>query len=124
MNWRFIGLLSAVLAASVFSGCGSGSSPVTLEVLNPRGEIPPPPVMGIQPRLNDLAGKRIALCENGKMGADLFFDAVEELLQQRYPTATILRTPKPQGSRFAFVAEEWYEELSRKSDAFIFGMGD
>jgi hypothetical protein len=97
---------------------------VRLEVLNPRGVVPPPPVMGIRPRLNDLAGKKIALLENGKLGANVFFDAVEEALKQKYPTVTILRMPKPQGSRFAFDAKEWYVEVAQKSDAFLFGMGD
>ena len=95
-----------------------------MEVLNPRGVVPPPPVMGIRPRLQDLSGKKIALCENGKLGANVFFDAVEEALKQKYPTVTILRMPKPQGSRFAFDAKEWYQEVAQKSDAFLFGMGD
>ncbi len=96
----------------------------TIEVLNPRGEVPPPPEAGIRPRLTDLAGKKVALCENGKMGANVFFDAVEELLKQKYPTVTVLRMPKPQGSRFAFDAKDWYSEVARQADAFLFGMGD
>ncbi len=116
--------LLAVSLIIIIGSCSLDSGQVTLEVLNPRGEVPPPPVMGIQPRFTDLAGKKIALCENGKLGADVFFDAVEELLKQRYPTITVLRMPKPQGSRFAFDAKEWYLEVAQKSDAFIFGMGD
>jgi len=52
-------------------------APVTLEVLNPRGEIPPPPTMGIRPRVADLREKTIGLCDNGKFGADNLLDAIE-----------------------------------------------
>jgi len=122
---RRISLLVFVVSLAWTLGCsGPDGAQVELEVLNPRGVVPPPPVMGIQPRLQDLAGKKIALLENGKMGANVFFDAVEEALKQKYPTITIMRMPKPQGSRFAFVATEWYAEVAGKSDAFIFGMGD
>jgi len=100
------------------------SADVTLTALNPRGEIPPTPVMGIQPRLTTLDGQRIALLENGKMGAREFFDALEGLLNERHPEITVLRMPKPQGSRFAFDAAEWYPEVARRGDAFVFGMGD
>jgi hypothetical protein len=54
----------------------------------------------------------------------VFFDALEEALKQKFPAISILRMPKPQGSRFAFDAKEWYPEVARQSDAFIFGMGD
>ena len=116
--------LYGVSIAWALCWAGAASAQVNLEVLNPRGVVPPPPVMGIRPRLSDLAGKKVALCENGKLGANVFFDAVEEALKQKYPTITILRMPKPQGSRFAFDAKEWYQEVAQKSDAFLFGMGD
>ena len=107
-----------------FCWTGQAWAQVTIEVLNPRGVTPPPPVYGLRPRLSELSGKKIALCENGKMGATVFFDALEEALREKFPTITILRMPKPQGSRFAFDAKEWYPEVARQSDAFIYGMGD
>ena len=97
---------------------------VTLTVLNPRGEIPPPPVFGIRARVKDLAGKKIALCDNGKAGASNFLDAVEELLSQRFPTASILRLPKPQGDRVIYDAKEWYPEVAKQCDTFVFATGD
>ncbi len=124
MKRRVSWWLFALTVSWTLSFAGPASAQVTLEVLNPRGVVPPPPVMGIRPRVPDLAGKKVALCENGKLGANVFFDAVEEALKQKYPTITILRMPKPQGSRFAFDAKEWYQEVAQKSDAFLFGMGD
>lgn len=100
------------------------SAQVTLTVLNPRGEMPRPPARGLQPRLTSLEGKRIALVENGKAGAREFMDALEGLLKQRYPAITVLRMPKPEGSRFAFNAKEWYPEVAKLADGFAYGMGD
>jgi hypothetical protein len=124
MKKRVSRLLLGASLLVAFGWVEPAAAQVTLDVLNPRGEVPPPPVMGIRPRLNDLSGKKIALCENGKMGANVFFDAVEQLLKQKYPTITVLRMPKPQGSRFAFDAKEWYVEVASKADGFLFGMGD
>jgi len=120
---RSYSLLASLLVVALCR-VGTVSADVTLAVLNPRGEVQPPPVMGIQPRLSSLDGQRVALLENGKMGAHAFFDALDEQLTERYPRATILRIPKPQGSRFAFDATEWYPEVARRGDAFVFGMGD
>lgn len=116
-------LAGAVLAASLWSG-GSASADVSLAVMNPRGDVSPPPPRALQPRLDSLDGQRIALLENGKTGAKEFMDALEELVHQRYPSATVVRIPKPEGSRFAFDAKEWYPEVARQGDAFAYGMGD
>ena len=124
MKFRMNPILLGAFLVVALCRAGAASADVTLTVLNPRGEIPPPPIMAIQPRLASLDGKRIALLENGKYGADNFFDALEELLNERYPQLTVLRMPKPQGSRFAFDAKEWYPEVARRGDAFVFGMGD
>jgi hypothetical protein len=95
---------------------------VTLEVHNPRGEIAAVPVRGILPRLNNLDGKKIALVDNGKAGADYFLDAIEELVKTRLPGVTILRFKKPGGS-VAFVPQ-FYAAVAQKCDAFILATGD
>lgn len=43
------------------------------------------------PRLNSLEGKTIGLYWNGKPGGDYFFNRLAELLQQRFPTAKIVK---------------------------------
>jgi hypothetical protein len=96
---------------------------VTLEVLNPRGEIPPPPTLGIRPRLTNLAGKKIGLCDNGKFGASSFLDAIETMLKQKYPAATILRLPKPAAQTIT-LTKGWYPEVAAQVDGFIFATGD
>jgi hypothetical protein len=75
----------------------SNKSDEVLEVLNPRGVLHSVPIAGLSnPRVEDLTGKRIALLSE-KPDAELFFDAMEEMLKKRYPTATILRFPSSAG---------------------------
>ena len=92
---------------------------VELELLNPRGEIEPPPIFTPAPRVTDLAGKKIGLYWNSKQGVDNFYTVLEELLKNRYPTATTTLL------RGAFVikdedAEAWAPEI----DTFVYGVGD
>ena len=94
-------------------------SPVTLKVLNPRGEVEPPPTLTPTPRVTDLAGKKIGLYWNGKVGTDVFFDVVEELLKKKFPTATVLRY---QG---AFdLGDALAAKMAKECDTFIYGVGD
>lgn len=102
---------------------GAESAAVAFEVLNPRGEIPPPPTVGIRPRVADLAGKKIGLCDNGKFGANNFLDGVENLLRQKYPTAAVLRLPKPAAQTIT-LTKDWYPEVAAQIDTFIFATGD
>ena len=95
---------------------------VELELLNPRGEIEPPPVYVPAPRVVDLAGKKIALIHNFKAGADTFLEAVQELLTARYPTATFTRDFT---TTINLAKEpEFYDEVAKSCDAFVFGSGD
>jgi len=92
---------------------------VTLEVLNPRGEIDPPKTLGISPRVSDLAGKTIGLYDNGKDGFAAFLDVTERLLKERYPTITIKRY------RGAFdLGDPIAETMAKEVDTFIYGSGD
>jgi hypothetical protein len=92
---------------------------VELELLNPHGEIEPPLIFTPNPRVNDLAGKRIGLYSNGKPGMDNFYAVLEELLKKKYPTVTIKLL------RGAFEirddeAKAWLPEI----DTFVYGVGD
>ncbi|UCC17151.1 MAG: hypothetical protein JSU58_00970 [Dehalococcoidales bacterium] len=92
---------------------------VNLELLNPRGEIEPPPVHTPSPRLSDLKGKKIGMYSNGKQGVDHFFTAIEELLTQRYPDLTTTRLTG------AFeIRDEEVDGFISDIDAFIYAIGD
>jgi hypothetical protein len=111
----------------VFSGTAgigqdSSQSPnaaVVLEVLNPRGEIEPPPVSGISVRVRNLEGKKIGLYDNGKAGFAEFLDEIERLLKERYPTITVLRY------HGAFdIGDVLARKMASEVDTFIYGSAD
>jgi hypothetical protein len=83
---------------------------VFLEVLNPRGVLPSiPPSSLTAPRLDSLEGKRILL-SGGKPDSIVFFDALEELLKERYPTLNIVHRASStvtEGEKYDFDA--WIE---------------
>jgi hypothetical protein len=115
INWLLIGVSLVVSLCWV----GAVVAQVKLEVLNPRGEIEPPPTLAPAPRVTDLAGKKIGIYWNGKQGGNNFWDVAEELLREKLPTATILRFRGPfdLGERLAGT-------LAKEVDTFIYGVGD
>jgi hypothetical protein len=118
-NW----LLAATLFMASLAVAGTAAAQVTLEVMNPRGEIPPPVTIGINPRIPDLVGKKIVLVDNGKFGANNFLDVVAAMLKQKYPTATIVMYPKPAAQTITDMPK-WYPTVKQQGDLFVFGVGD
>jgi hypothetical protein len=110
--------------ADVARGLPPADKTVTqLEVRNPRGEIPPPPTLGINPRVAGLDGKKIVLVDNGKFGANNFLDALADMLKQKYPTTTVVMYPKPAAQTITNVPK-WYPTVRQQGDLFVFGVGD
>ncbi|MGA8767836.1 MAG: hypothetical protein WB559_12525 [Candidatus Acidiferrales bacterium] len=118
-NW----LLGAALACAGLILAGSAAAQVTLEVMNPRGEIPPPKTLGISPRGGKLDGKKIVLIDNGKFGADNFLNVVAQLIKQEYPGATVVMYPKPSAQTITALPK-WYPTVKQQGDLFVFGVGD
>ncbi|OPY66479.1 MAG: hypothetical protein A4E57_02798 [Syntrophorhabdaceae bacterium PtaU1.Bin034] len=92
---------------------------VTLEVLNPRGEIPPSATFSPVTRVPDLAGKTIGIYWIGKAGGNNFWDAVEELLKQKYPTAKVKRYQGPFD-----LSQKTADTVAKECDVFFYGVGD
>jgi hypothetical protein len=118
-NW----FLAAALFAGALTMAAAVSAQVTLEVMNPRGEIPPPKTLGISPRGGSLAGKKIVLIDNGKYGASNFLNVLADMLKQKYPTATIVMYPKPAAQTITALPK-WYPTVKQQGDFFVFGVGD
>lgn len=118
-NW----LLAAVLVGASLCVVGTASAQVTLEVMNPRGEIPPPKTLGISPRGVSLEGKKIVLIDNGKYGASNFLDALADMLKQKYPSVTVVMYPKPAAQTITDLPK-WYPTVKQQGDLFVFGVGD
>lgn len=119
VNW----FLAAAFVTASLCLAGTAAAQVTLEVMNPRGEIPPPKTLGISPRGGNLDGKKIVLIDNGKFGASNFLDVLAQMLKQKYPTATIVMYPKPAAQTITNLPK-WYPTVKQQGDLFVFGVGD
>jgi len=110
--------------ANVARDFHAGDKTVTqLEVMNPRGEIPPPATVGISPRVASLDGKKIVLVDNGKFGANNFLEALADMLREKYPKATVVIYPKPAAQTITDLPK-WYPTVKQQGDLFVFGVGD
>jgi hypothetical protein len=118
----------SILLMLLFGSILAVHAEVTLQVLNPLGEIEPEPTLGISPRISDLNGKTIALMDNWKTGGVYLQDRFEELLKKQFPGVKVLRTTKPQGKqgggRLIYSAEPWYPEVANSADAFVYTIAD
>jgi hypothetical protein len=90
-----------------------------VKVLNPRGKVETPAEFIVAPRLKDLNGKRIGIYWNGKPDGDYFWDTIEELIKQKYPSVTILRYNGP-----GDLGEAMASRLAKEIDTFLYGVGD
>ena len=112
-------LVMILLLPGLFAVNATGSDPITLEVMNPRGEIPPPPFFAPSPRVKELSGQRIGIYWLGKAGGDNFWDGVDELLQAKYPSAKILRYRGPFD-----LGDERAAKIAKEVDTVLYGVGD
>ncbi len=114
----YTGTLMLAVASILTVGC-SATGDVTLEVLNPRGEIELPPVTAPSARIADLSGKTIGLYWNEKQGGNHFWNGIERLLKEKMPEATVLRY-----SGAFDLGDELAAKIAEETDAFLYGVGD
>lgn len=122
MKGNAIRFLTAAVTIGVFvalSQFSAAHGAVTLEVLNPRGEIVPVPITAPMPRLATLAGKTIGVYWNNKAGGEFFWDVVEAELKVKAPATKIVRYEGPFDPGDAKAAA-----MAKGVDAFIYGVGD
>ena len=96
---------------------------MTIKVLSPAG-VPPDGKAQVNPRINDLNGKVIGFVDNGKPNFDIFVSKVEELLNQKYDLARVMHVKKGHLGSATAVPPERMEELAKRCDAVICGVGD
>jgi hypothetical protein len=96
------------------------------EVLSPWAETDPVPFRGINPRPNDLAGKKIGLLRNSKRAAEPILKVVEDRLKKRYPTAefTWFANLTPNEALIALPEKQPWEDWLKGVDAVIAAYGD
>jgi len=110
----------SALGTGLFTGCSSGAGRITLEVLNPRGEVDPPPVQPPNKRLDTMDGKTIGIFWNGKENGYVFWDHVQVLLERKYPTVKVLRY----NGAFEISDAAAKQMVADGVQAFMYGMGD
>jgi hypothetical protein len=112
INWMLLGV--SLLVALCWAG--PVAAQVSLELLNPRGEIKPPPTFAPTPRVADLAGKKIGIYWNGKSGGTTS-DVAEELLKEiSHRNDLAVQVLRSRRKTAGIVAKE--------VDIFIYGVGD
>ena len=84
-----LGAGTALSCADRKKGAGA-NAPVTLEILEPHGELAFPERHGLSaPRLSDLNGKKIAIMAMGQ-DSMAFFDTIKSRLKKRYPSVAFI----------------------------------
>ncbi len=111
--------LGALLPTGFLAAQAKKTDPVTIEVMNPRSDLAPPPVFAPTARVKELAGKKVGIYWLGKAGGDNFFDAFEKVLKEKYPTVTTIRykgTPE--------IGEKVAAQVAKEVDTLVYGVGD
>jgi len=118
-NIRFLTTVMTLGFLVAFSHVPVARAEVTLEVLNPRGEVAPKSILAPCPRIPDLSGKKIGVYWNSKAGGDHFWDVIEAEMKRKAPSVTIVRFGGPIEPSDAQIAA-----MTKDVDAFFFGVGD
>jgi hypothetical protein len=100
-----------------------GTQRVTLEVLNPRGNVPKIPQISLSRRLNTLRSRDIGILDNGKVGGGMLLPYLEEALKRRVPDI-VLRTWTVPFAQPVDSKEPILREIAECSDGIIALIGD
>lgn len=124
MNMTGIWISAVMILVALFFACqpidsDQGSHSITLNLLNPRGEITLPPVSAPSKRISDLKGKTVGLYWNEKPGGDHFWNGIEVLLKAKLPETDIVRY-----SGSFDLGDEMAARIGKETDAFLYGVGD
>jgi hypothetical protein len=95
----------------------------TLRVLNPVAKSAKKSVQGAD-RVGDLAGKRVGLFWNMKIGGNIALEHLEKVLGERYPTATFGQYQGNNGSMVRRVTKDAADDIASKCDVIIGTTGD
>lgn len=103
----------------LFASAATKSDEVVLEVMDPRGDVPPPKFHAPSERVSNLDGKTVGIYWIGKAGGDNFWDGVEELLNDKYPNTRTVRYRGP------FTVEDAQaNKIAKEVDTLFYGVGD
>ncbi|MFC1838745.1 hypothetical protein ACFL1N_04130 [Thermodesulfobacteriota bacterium] len=124
MNMTGIWISAVMILVVLLFACqpfnsDQGTQGVTLNLLNPRGEITLPPVSAPSKRISDLKGKTVGLYWNEKPGGNHFWNGIETLMKEKLPDTDIIRY-----SGAFDLGDELAARMAKETDAFLYGVGD
>ena len=112
-------VIGIVCLPYLFAVAATKTDEVILEVMDPRGEIPPPAFNAPAERVSNLDGKTVGIYWIGKAGGDNFWDNVEALLNEKYPNT---KTKRYQG--IFDLGDARAAEIAKEVDTVFYGIGD
>jgi len=94
-----------------------------ITVLNPMGTPPPITLIPQAPRLNTLDGKTIYFLNTGFIGTDRLMSEMMDWFKANYPKTNIVYKDNKSGVGLAELSKVMWEEIEKKGDAAIVGLG-
>ena len=104
----------------------SPSRPVVMPqitVLNPMGTPPPITLKPQAPRPITLEGKTVYFINTGYIGTDRLMSVMMDWFKANYPKTNIMYKDNQSGAGLSSVSKELWEEIEKKGDAAIVGLG-
>jgi hypothetical protein len=124
-----IGLSVLTLSNQTYSQgtkVASAKGPVVMPkitVLNPMGTPPPITLVPQAPRPNTLDGKTIYFINTGYIGTDRLMAVMMDWFKTNHPKTNIVYKDNQSGAGLSSVSKELWEEMEKKGDAAIVGLG-
>ena len=94
-----------------------------ITVLNPMGTPPPITLKPQAPRPNTLEGKTVYFINTGYIGTDRLMSVMMDWFKANYPKTNIVYKDNQSGAGLSSVSKELWEEIEKKGDAAIVGLG-
>jgi len=94
-----------------------------ITVLNPMGTPPPITLIPQATRLNTLDGKTIYFINTGYIGTDRLMAVMMDWFKANYPKTNIVYKDNQSGAGLSSISKVLWEEIEKKGDAAIVGLG-
>ena len=113
-------IIGMVCLPYMFAMAATKSDEVVLNVLDPRGAIPPPPFNVPSERVTNLDGKTVGIYWIGKAGGDHFWDGVADLMHKKFPNTKIIKYYTHEFT----VNDKKAAQIAKEVDTLFYGVGD
>ena len=94
-----------------------------ITVLNPMGTPPPITLKPQAPRPNMLEGKTVYFINTGYIGTDRLMSVMMDWFKANYPKTSLVYKDNQSGASLSSVSKELWDEMDKKADVAIVGLG-